>query len=298
MAEGAFQVTYDGPALQSGRMPVRDLAPALLALGDLFTEAGAVLYPDREPVALDIKATAEGSFDVHLILEAGGLWDQVIDLVTSDDSSALLALIVYVTTLFGAVKFIGRKLIKNSEQVAPGRVKLTLEDGETLEVPSEVLDLYGKIQVRKKARAVVEPLDRPGVDRLDFRREDEVTVSVGSNDLPAFQLPEEGVLEDMGTRERETVVAIAAATFIEGNKWRLTEGEQIFWATIEDEVFLSRVEHGEAFRKGDFLECRLRVEQFLRDGALHSDYFVTRVVRHIQRTQQEQLGELPPGPPP
>lgn len=276
-------------------MPVRDLAPALLALGDLFAEASVVLHPDRDPVSLDIRATAEGSFDVHLVLEAAGVWDQVVDLLTSEDANAVLALITIVTALFGAIGYIGRRLITGREQVAPGQVKLTLDDGDTLEVPSEVLDLHGKVTVRQKARKVVEPLNRPGVERLDFWREGEVTVSVGSDDLPAFELYE-GEIEDLGTRDRETVVAIASATFIEGNKWRLTEGDATFWATIEDAAFLARVDRGEAFRKGDFLEVRLRVEQSRQDNALHSEYYVTKVLRHIERAPQEPLGELPPGP--
>ncbi len=153
----------------------------------------------------------------------------------------------------------------------------------------------GKIEVRKKARAVVEPLGRPGVERLDFRRENQITVSVRSDDVPAFELPEE-TIEDLGSRECETVVAIAAANFIEGNKWRLTEGESTFWATIEDDAFLARVEHGEAFHKGDFLECRIRVEQSRQDDGLHSDYYVTQVLRHIECATQLPLGELPPAP--
>ena len=60
MAEVDFAVEYDGPALQAGRMPVRDLAPALLALGEIFTDASRVFYPEREPVALNIEATREG----------------------------------------------------------------------------------------------------------------------------------------------------------------------------------------------------------------------------------------------
>jgi hypothetical protein len=92
VAETTFGITYDGPALAAGTMPVRDLAPALLALGDLFTEASQVLYPDAGPVALNIKATDEGSFDVHLILEAKDLWDQLVDMFTSDEVTALVNL--------------------------------------------------------------------------------------------------------------------------------------------------------------------------------------------------------------
>src|SRR5688572_17376787 len=93
MAETAFGVTYDGPALVTGRMPVRELAPALLALGDVFAEASLVAYPDRPPVALDIKATEEGSFVVQLILETPDeVWDQVVDIFGSDAVSALVNL--------------------------------------------------------------------------------------------------------------------------------------------------------------------------------------------------------------
>lgn len=70
MAETEFGVRYDGTALATGTMPVRDLAPALLALGDLFSEESLLLHPEREPVALNIKATNEGSFVVKLLLES------------------------------------------------------------------------------------------------------------------------------------------------------------------------------------------------------------------------------------
>jgi hypothetical protein len=70
-------------------MPVKDLAPALLALGDLFAEASTVVYPTREPVALSIKATDSGSFLVRLIIESESAWDRVVDIFTSDPAEAL-----------------------------------------------------------------------------------------------------------------------------------------------------------------------------------------------------------------
>jgi hypothetical protein len=38
-----FQISYDGPALENNEMDVRDLAPALLAVGDALEEANCVL---------------------------------------------------------------------------------------------------------------------------------------------------------------------------------------------------------------------------------------------------------------
>lgn len=61
MAETTFSVTYDGAALQDGRMPVRELAPALLALGEVFRVAAAEVYPDLPTPTLEVKATKKGS---------------------------------------------------------------------------------------------------------------------------------------------------------------------------------------------------------------------------------------------
>ena len=70
-------------------MPVRDLAPALLALGEIFSESGKLLYPDRPPVSLNIRATDEGSFLVQLLLEGERAWDQFVDVFSADSIDAL-----------------------------------------------------------------------------------------------------------------------------------------------------------------------------------------------------------------
>ena len=63
----SFQVSYDGPALESGRMDVRDLAPALLAVGELCQTSNHVLNGDRAKVAVNLSAEFQrGSFQVDL----------------------------------------------------------------------------------------------------------------------------------------------------------------------------------------------------------------------------------------
>jgi hypothetical protein len=44
-----FVVRFDGPALQEGRMAVRDLAPALLSLADIGQEANDVARASIAP---------------------------------------------------------------------------------------------------------------------------------------------------------------------------------------------------------------------------------------------------------
>ena len=297
MAEGDFAVTYDGPAVADGRMPVRDLAPALLALGEIFTDASLLIYPDRPPVSLDIKATKDGSFLVDLILEAHGReWDQVIDIFSGDEVDAIANLKELVigpaaVGLFALIKRIRRRRIVKEEPSGrnPGQVRLTLDDETTFEVSTEAAALYRNVRIRKKAREVVDPLKRKGVESLEFRTETETTVELTREDVSDFE-PPEGEEDQLLDQELELVLEIVAVAFTEGNKWRFNDGDQTFYARVVDEGFLERIELGmEAFRKGDMLRCRVQVIQSRTDGHLTSERRIVRVIEHIASGEQLPL---------
>lgn len=297
MAEDTFDLVYDGPALTEGRMAVRDLAPALLSLGELFAEASVTLHPDRPAAALNIKATNNGSFLIDLILEGPGLaWDRAIDLFGSDPVEALANLKELVIApgagLFWYIaRKRGRSVARQEDAIEPGKVRLTLDDDTVLEVPTDVLALHGSVEVRRKARRVIEPLNRMGVDRLEFRAEDDVVLTLTGDDVPAFEA--EGSEEvSLLEREIEMLVSITAPAFVPGNKWRLTDGDRSFFAAIDDDAFQERVQHGiEFFRAGDMLRCRMRLVQTQQDGALHTEYHVAEVFEHVPRGTQLLLGE-------
>ncbi len=292
MAEIEFGVSYDGPALATGRMPVRDLAPALLALGELFTTASKLVYPDRKPVALSIKATEEGSFVVHLILESGPAWDNLVDIFGSDGATALANLQGFViggSGLFWLIKRLkDRKVVSQDHHAYPKHVILTLDDQSSLKIPADTVTLYKSVEAREKAKRVVEPLNREGIDRIKFAgKSDTDGVILEEGDLPAYDVLEIDSDRPLLDQERELVVEIASVTFTEGNKWRLSDGEHVFFSGIEDQVFLDGVESGaEAFRKGDMLRCRMRVVQSQRAEGLHTEYCVVEIIEHIPRKTQ------------
>ncbi|HXD25932.1 MAG TPA: hypothetical protein VN609_08360, partial [Propionibacteriaceae bacterium] len=66
MSTADFTAAYDGEALKDHRIDVRDLAPALLAFGQLFEEANELLNRDRAQVRVKVRATGEGSFAIDL----------------------------------------------------------------------------------------------------------------------------------------------------------------------------------------------------------------------------------------
>lgn len=279
-------------------MPVRDLAPALLALSELFAEAASSIYPEREPVTLDVRATQSGSFIVDLVLEAPRTWNQIVSTFTSDDATALVNLqnlIIGSATggvgLFKLIKLLHGKRVESREPgPEAGVVRLNIDSESSIEVPVEVLRLHESIRIRKRARAVVGPLSASGVDRLEFWSAAEVTVAIDASDYEAFDVLEEPVADQESAREFEMVLSIASIAFVEGNKWRFSDGERSFYATIRDEAFLARVEHGEPFRKGDMLRSRVRVLQTRDAEGLHTEWELVEVLEHIPRTIQPPLG--------
>ena len=60
MTHEAFTIVFDGEALQDHTMDVRDLAPALLSLSQLFDETSRLLYGDKVDVRLHVKAVESG----------------------------------------------------------------------------------------------------------------------------------------------------------------------------------------------------------------------------------------------
>lgn len=292
MAETDFAVIYDGPAVASSRMEVTDLAPALLALADVFRDANAVLNPDSPPVSLQIQATDTGSFDVGLVLAHEGLIDQITTFFSSDPSTALLNLKEYVigggTGLFFLIRWLkGRRAAQ--ERRNDGSVVYRTADGDSLVIPQEVDRLYRNVRIRRRIREVIQPLTRNGIEVVKFRTaETEIELEVAEDDVESFDVPTE-VEEALFDTRMTMAVSIAAPAFVEDNKWRLSDGERTFFASIEDKNFLQRVDDGEPFRKGDILEAEMHITQTRTETGLHTDWTVERVVQHIPRARPIEI---------
>ena len=83
MSQSKFSVAYDGESLKNGAMDVRDLAPALLAVGELFNEANSILNGKSAEVKVNVTATGLGSFEVFLEVDLSYI-SQLLTLMNSD----------------------------------------------------------------------------------------------------------------------------------------------------------------------------------------------------------------------
>lgn len=295
MAHATIRVAYDGPALRDGVMEVRDLAPALLALGKLLEEANQVINGQDAQLSVRVKAGFRtGSFEIDLDLVQSFI-ERLRDLLAGDTATALANLLTFVGVvvppvglgLFALIRRLRGKKPRRATILEDGNVRLELPDGETETVARAVLDLYRNIKVRKAAADVVKPLEKEGIDAFAVRDTAAgETLRITKDDVPSFAAPE---IEDepLVQREAEAAFTIVSLSFHDDNKWRLSDGQSQVWVRIEDEDFLRQVKENEvAFAKDDVLLCRVRIEQWQTTSGLRTETTVLKVLKHISAMKQ------------
>lgn len=287
-----FQVGYDGPALESNEMDVRELAPALLAVADLLQEANRVINGDRAQVSVNIKgAFKSGSFIIDFVANQRFI-DQMMQMFTQDNIRTAKDL---VEMLFGGGAFVGLvKLIlwlKNRKpqkvkELKNGKVRFVLEgEGQGIEVVREVANLYRDVSVRRALDSATRPLIREGINRLytvDADTPDKIT-SIEKTDRDYFALPNEKDMEspDIEDQTITTHLQFVNLCFQEGGKSKFKSGDEIYFATIADKDFVQKMEESRvAFSKGDILHVRMHIRKWETPDGLKSEYTITKVLEH------------------
>lgn len=290
-----FQVVYDGKALQHNEMDVRDLAPALLAISDVLDEANKITYGDKTKVQVNVKGTFKsGSFGFDLVVVQGGI-DGLTSLFNSDQANAasnllqLLGFIIPGGGLIGFLLWLKNRKIKNIENVNDAKTVIEVEDEEKFETNPRVIALFSNVRIRTSIQKVItEPLSKEGISSFAIRKDNKVTV-IKEEEKDYFRLsdiPDE-LLQD---QEREVFLTVVDISFKEGHKWKFSDGNVEFYATISDENFVNKVQQNkDGFFKDDLFKVTLREKQWISDTGIKSDYEIIKVLEHRSGAKQIKL---------
>lgn len=303
-----FRVSYDGPALINHEMDVRDLAPALLAIGDLLDAAARVVNADRVKAQVNVRASFRtGSFGIDLALATDWI-TAVKDMLVSENSSAilnaagLLSLLGMVSApagrgLIQIIKWLRGRRIERVEALPDDHVRLHVDQAH-LDIERTLLDLLRDLRVRRALDQALTPLDRDGVEVFASGSDTDVAVTIERHERGWFSAPEQDdtlLLED----EQRKAFSIVSLAFRDDNKWRLSDGLATIHAKISDADFLARVDQNlETFAKGDLLICRVMSRQWQTRSGTRAEYEVLEVLEHRRCAQQIQLpfDDAQPGP--
>jgi hypothetical protein len=282
-----FQLAYDGPATEGHEMDVRHLAPALFATGSIFQRMNAIQFPDNPPVAVNIRATREGSVDVELALVVVGAGVKLLASPEMTAAANLATLLGGFGKLIEYIKFRSGKEIASEEEVAPGEIAVRTTDGAEMTITAPVKAFSEDVTIRHDVAEVVRPLGLEEYERVRYKSE-QFSVGITSTEAPAFAaIPELPEARKVHEEEREMVLRAPRVWFQRGNKWKVTDGENEFSATVTDESFMADVVAGRiALTSKDLFRCRVKVIQKLdAEGELHGEYEIVEVLAHMSRPQ-------------
>lgn len=291
MSQASFNLKYDGPALREHTMNVRDLAPAMLAVGEAF-EALNSLYNGKEAkVSVNVRAHEPGSFsvlfDVYQALKDSTAFLAGTEVTAAVNLLGILGISAPTGTgLIWLIKRLRGRKPERIETIAPGMFRLTVGE-ETVDVPMDLLKAYQDISVRRAVEGFVgKPLQKPGITEVIIEDEQGIIAHVSKADEPSFRAPElesDIVVDDT----RRAAFTIRDLSFDEEGYWRLFDGTSPVKAKIEDERFLGQVERDEIrFAKHDVLVCMVHFVQRRSAKGLTNEHTVIEVIEYIPAPRQ------------
>jgi hypothetical protein len=309
VSQAEFQIAYDGDAVRNGSMDVADLAPALLALGELIAAANKALNEDQASVSVRVESDFKtGSFEIALLLDQGLIEHakSILHGVGIVDAAGLVKAIFGATSAVGVAtgvvglykKLKGEKvspimIIDNSTHTTIKEVTIKTISGRTEKTDVRTAELYQNQSVRSALERIVRPLRRDGIDRLDIKRRKKVVESVNKDEAVLFSDSPVETIQAVEPIDEETVrrtLEIVRIGFRKGIKSRFSDGAVEFEADVKDANFVRDIEKGEPFACGDSLQVFLYRKTWRNSaGRLETEYAIAEVVKHIRRSEQQSL---------
>lgn len=299
MSATTIKIAYCGEAVDTGKMDINLLAPALLSLSNLIQESNRILCDGETKTNVYVQADFElGSFEINIevvqtvVAQLQNLFGNRISL-----ADVLSALGIYSWSdagvvaggLIGFYKWLKGRTIEKVKKHDESHFAVKLLDGEETIVSVPVIKLYQSVVIQEKLDKTLAPLETSGIDRFEVRNPETktVTTSISSKERRYFYPIEPEYMPEQTETSRVMRAYVLSAQFEDGLKWRLSDGSNKFWATIKDEDFVKAVDSGEiGFVKGVSLQIEL-LEKQTQDakGKIKTEHFVTKVIEYIPRPE-------------
>lgn len=309
MAEAHLVYKLDG---ELNEINVFQLAPTLLALGELIRESNNSIFPEGREIGVNVKPFRQGSFIVDFTLASPDNLHKLIEFLkphTLEQLKTLLeciGLVVGGTTAgtVGVIRAI-RKLKGRPQLVepaAPGEVRYTSKDGTSFTVKQEVHVLLSNPNIVQNVFNIYAPmLENPGIsDIKTFMNGEEkgTEVSVKADEVGPMREFAEAVKE---ASESETTKEVTTTGVLLNPKrgafeddpkdWSFRRGGEIITATIKDREFLAKYAAGVIrLNSSDLLTVELLERQKLKGTIVQKpSYEIIKVTDYKKGPTQSKL---------
>jgi hypothetical protein len=243
-------IRYDGPALERHDMDVRDLAPALLALADIVQFANKKFNGDAADMRVLVNADAEQqcfmldlSLVQSLLEQAKGLLGMEY-VKTAKEIAEWIGIIGGGSCgLFQFLRFVRRRGeggTKYEVRQETGATTVTvIGDGATIILPVQAYQLAQEKYVVERAKDVLRPLEKPGIDSLAFLEDERAVFEVNEQEATEIIATPAGELDPLPSESVSDIrgsVRIKSAQYEGSAKWSLLWNGRAIDAEMADKA--------------------------------------------------------------
>lgn len=265
-------------------MDVYEACANMIAFSEFVVAAAKHTYGPQVEARADVSGFRRGSFETDLIFHVAGASATILSAISP---SQLWDVVKEAIRLWKHLK--GQppsKVEHNNSQ----EVTVTNNDGQIIQVQSATINLVfsdkGADAVEKFVRKA---LDSPGMDAVEIGTDKQRPERITQNEAKYFVpvAPVDHLIDGL----IDLYLIIEAPVFKDGNKWRFSDGQQSFFANIEDREFLAKVNAGERFGKGDLLHATVRITQEQTGLRITAERSIVKVHEHKTGPRQITIDE-------
>ncbi|MBW1615065.1 MAG: hypothetical protein JRJ49_00760 [Deltaproteobacteria bacterium] len=300
--EANLYVVYDGSALKNNEMDIRELAPALLAISDVFEETNRILNKKDTEISVKVKASFEqGSFGIDLAIAQN--FQIFSNFIPDSDNIFEIATIMSmlgfnvkdgVKGLVHVIKRLKNRKIKKTE-IKKNSAKIITEDNDYIEnIEPKTVELLNNPKIRKSLeQAIAKPLKSEGIESfactnsIDKNKADFFIIKKSEGNYFIFQEEEKIINEE----RRRAILKIVSISFVEKYKWRFKEEKDIFYAEIQDNDFIQKIKNRKvSFKEGDLLKVNFYIcQKQMNNNQIKKEYYIEKVINHQASFSQLNL---------
>lgn len=279
--ETRLALRYSGPAVDTGLMDVYEASANMIAFSEFVELLAKQAFGERVETRASVAGFGRGSFVTDIVFNVAGAHAAIFSTV---DPKTLWWMLKEALAVWKSLRGSPPAKVEYRDNTAV----VTTNNGQMTTVNIGTLNVvFSENGSAAAQRFVHDALQKDGMDAVEIGMEGEPKERVTQAESQYFipVTPSE-MLTDVVVR---MVLQLESPVFKDANKWRFFDGQQSFWALVEDKSFLKSVDAGEAFRKGDTIVADVRIAQQQAGLKLTSDRTIVRVHDHRSRPAQMQL---------
>lgn len=300
MSKEIVQMVFRGDAVAEHAMDVEQLAPALMAVGELCREANKIINADRAKVHVLVKSDFErGSFDINFEV-VQTIYDQVRGLLQDQRVATAKELLEWLG-IFGIPAGVfwflkrrkGRDIIEVVRRDDVGIVKLMIEgESDPIEVNNQVFDLSENKKILKSCKGIVAPVLTPGIDSVEFRSDEETYETINEEEAEYIIATDTGEDdEELEPQTVEAVLTILSPVFDVGSTtWRFYYGEERIKVDVSETSIPRDAMNKGSVNVADVYKVKLQITQRRTPaGRFTNDYKIVELLEFILGPEQQSL---------